>query len=144
MTSDTDLPQQLGWPYSFYKGRLNRRNYLICALLNGVICVSGIFLIAFFIRYTPIMPELSWALDYPLEFSWIAIIIANSYSLHTKRLHDLGYSGWWALFLLVPLVNIIASLMLFFYPGDSIENKYGKPPTPKIDVKPLFGFRLFP
>jgi uncharacterized membrane protein YhaH (DUF805 family) len=139
MISDADLPQQLEWPHSFYKGRLNRRNYLICALLNGVICVSGIFLITFFIRYTPIMPELSWALYYPLEFSWIAIIIANSYSLHIKRLHDFGHSGWWSLFLLVPLVNIGVSLILIFYAGDDKENKYGIPPQPKINLRALVG-----
>jgi hypothetical protein len=32
------------------------------------------------------------------------------------------------------------TILAFFLPGKMQENKYGKPPPPKIDFKGLFGF----
>lgn len=44
-----------------------------------------------------------------------------------KRLHDANTSGWWLLLGLVPFVNILLLVRLFFGKGDASANKYGKP-----------------
>lgn len=57
-------------------------------------------------------------------------------SAQCRRLNDLNRSGWWALLLIVPFVNIIFWLYLTFAPGTKINNKFGpRPyPTPKALV----------
>ncbi|HDP89364.1 MAG TPA: DUF805 domain-containing protein [Thioalkalivibrio sp.] len=50
--------------------------------------------------------------------------------LGVQRLHDMGYSGWLWLLLLVPIVNILMSLFMLFAPGTDGENQYGLPPKP--------------
>ena len=34
-----------------------------------------------------------------------------------RRLHDAGFSGWWALLLLVPVIGLIAVIILACLPG---------------------------
>jgi uncharacterized membrane protein YhaH (DUF805 family) len=46
-----------------------------------------------------------------------------------SRFHDIGWSGWAALLLLVPLVDIAAVLLLLVVPGQKRPNLYGQPPT---------------
>jgi len=43
-----------------------------------------------------------------------------------KRLHDLNRSGWWCLLLLIPLLNVVFSLYMFFWPGKG-SNRFGAP-----------------
>jgi len=121
-----------------FQGRLNRRSLIICSFLLGVVCVSGIFLISFLIRYSPIAPVTD-ALYYPLEYGWLGLVIIVDFSLFVRRLHDFGRSGFWSLLYVVPLVNVIVSLFLLFYPGDKKANKYGMPPEPRIEIKGSFG-----
>lgn len=45
-----------------------------------------------------------------------------------RRLHDLNRSGWYYFVLLVPLVNVLFSLYLFFAPGTVGPNQYGADP----------------
>jgi uncharacterized membrane protein YhaH (DUF805 family) len=45
-----------------------------------------------------------------------------------SRLHDLGWSGWTVLLLLVPLVDILAFLLLPLVPGQKSRNAFGDPP----------------
>ncbi|MFO1257433.1 MAG: DUF805 domain-containing protein [Gammaproteobacteria bacterium] len=39
------------------------------------------------------------------------------FALLIKRLHDLGYSGWWSLLIGVPIVNFVFLLLLIFKKG---------------------------
>lgn len=52
------------------------------------------------------------------------ILLANA----TKRCHDLGKSGWLALGLFVPLLNLIIGVYLLFFKGDTHDNEYGPSP----------------
>jgi uncharacterized membrane protein YhaH (DUF805 family) len=47
-----------------------------------------------------------------------------------RRLNDLGFSGWFQLVALIPLVNIILFLYLMFAPGEKETNKWGSRPLP--------------
>ena len=46
-----------------------------------------------------------------------------------KRLHDLGYSGAWAVCAFVPAVNLVYVLFIIFADGQPMANAYG--PDPK-------------
>jgi uncharacterized membrane protein YhaH (DUF805 family) len=45
-----------------------------------------------------------------------------------SRFHDIGWSGWAALLMFVPLVDIVALLALLLVPGQKRPNLYGQPP----------------
>ena len=47
-----------------------------------------------------------------------------------QRLHDQSRSGWWALTMLVPLLNFVLLYFLLGIEGDDGPNEYGPPPPP--------------
>lgn len=48
----------------------------------------------------------------------------------TRRLNDLGHSGWLSLLILLPLINILFWLWLALAPAKADENRFGPPPGP--------------
>ena len=73
----------------------------VLGLMNRPPYVANLGLMAFFIPMT--------------AFTW-------------RRLQDIGWPGWIALPLLVPVVNVLVALGLFIptlLPGDKDDNKYG-------------------
>ncbi|UFH49845.1 DUF805 domain-containing protein [Pseudomonas sp. KNUC1026] len=47
-----------------------------------------------------------------------------------QRVHDLGWSAWTLLLMIIPLVNVIFGLVLVFMPGNKDANRFGAPPPP--------------
>jgi uncharacterized membrane protein YhaH (DUF805 family)/Tfp pilus assembly major pilin PilA len=45
-----------------------------------------------------------------------------------RRLNDLNRSGWWYLLFFIPIVNLIFSIYLIFFPGTDGSNKFGTVP----------------
>ena len=55
-----------------------------------------------------------------------------------RRFNDLDRSGWWCLLFLVPIVNLLASIYLMFFPGTQGSNNFGAAPGPNsLGVKIL-------
>jgi uncharacterized membrane protein YhaH (DUF805 family) len=46
-------------------------------------------------------------------------------ALMTKRLHDLGKSGWICLIVFIPVINLIAVICLLIARGNDLDNPYG-------------------
>jgi uncharacterized membrane protein YhaH (DUF805 family) len=62
---------------------------------------------------------------------WLLMMWAAFASI-AKRFHDFGSSGWSALWLLVPLVNIYFGIKIGFFRGELRDNNYGiSPYTPE-------------
>ncbi|MCP4387562.1 MAG: DUF805 domain-containing protein [Gammaproteobacteria bacterium] len=59
---------------------------------------------------------------------YIAVIVL-SIGFAKRRFNDLDRSGWWLLTFLVPLVNLLVSIYLVFFPGSDGSNKFGPAPT---------------
>ena len=49
-------------------------------------------------------------------------------SLRTRRLHDIGMSGWWQLLLFVPYLGELALFICTLLPGTEGENRFGEQP----------------
>lgn len=47
-----------------------------------------------------------------------------------QRLHDIGWSGWFLLLHLVPLIGSLFALLLLIIPGTQGANRFGPPPPP--------------
>ena len=65
-----------------------------------------------------------------LDFIYCVASIAPSIFVAVRRLHDVGKSGWWYWFILLPFVGWGILIYLFCQRSDSQENKYG--PVPNV------------
>jgi len=100
-------------------GRLRYLAYFIGCYLLALIpfVIGGIFLGV----------HVSW-LGICVMFLGCIFIVVMGILFAIRRLHDMNASGWWALLMLVPLVNFVFTLVLIFAPGTLGENRFGPQP----------------
>lgn len=134
-----DLPEFGELKVRSLSGRIGRVRYLGWSAALSFI-VFGAYLAA----------SLLMAVSMPLGVVAIAAVVIAavvfSVPIGVQRLHDLGWSGWLWLVLLVPFVNAVLSLLMLFMPGEQTSNRFGPPPPPNsTGVKVLaFSWLLFP
>lgn len=105
-------------------GRINRSNFVltivIYSIFSGVALYMGTELVNLFetkmIRF----------LIKGLAFGFGYVAIKGFFVAMVQRLHDCNHTGWWALVVFVPYVDIAFLLALIFYPGTQGTNKYGE------------------
>ena len=89
------------------KGRLGRKKYF----LYCVILLSSALLIG--------------AVSDNYMFTGAILVLYIAFIFQTiKRLHDINLSGWWALLVLIPVINILAGAWVLLKKGTKGENKY--------------------
>ena len=104
-----------------FSGRSRRSRYWITSFFCSAIMIVLVFLGALLTGGD----EGGAAFGYILGIiPCMAISIANG----TKRLHDLGHSGWFQLLLFIPIVNIGISVYMAFFEGERHDNQYGSSP----------------
>lgn len=108
--------------YAVFEGRSRRKEYWIFIFFNIII-----FILNFYISYTTclIFPSYTFTV---FIFCNLAILI-SSIAVGVRRLHDIGYSGWWLFIVLVPVIGLIVFLILTLEDSQPGENQYG--PNPK-------------
>lgn len=115
------------WKYfaDLYSGRVNRRTYIVGLLLSSLIFIiismlSPIVMSSLPVNYYLAKTYVAGTLFFVL--AWVVYI----YSLHIRRLHDRGHSGWWVLLLPIDIwLNLLVK-------GDARANMYGEPPPKEI------------
>ncbi|MCF0236589.1 MAG: DUF805 domain-containing protein [Bacteroidaceae bacterium] len=107
-------------PFSF-KGRILRSQYWVTTLLVG--------LPYFFLELMVFgaNSDTQDALLIPFLLYAVFYIVAAA-SLCVRRLHDLGYSGYYFFAALIPLVNIYFGIKIGFFKGEPFDNDYGPSP----------------
>jgi uncharacterized membrane protein YhaH (DUF805 family) len=107
-----------------YRGRLNRRSYftgIVFCLFAFVISVEiGLFLFQFAVEVFPFL-----LLERVIMWIIIIALAVLKFSFNVRRLHDIGQSGWFALLLFVPFINILMVIALLFVSGENKKNAYG-------------------
>ena len=97
-----------------FSGRARRKQYwmfiLVGAIIYLVLAIIGTIL------------GTMW-----LSTIYSLILLLPSISITTRRLHDIGRSGWWQLIYLIPLVGLIV-MVIFLCQDSHKENKYGVSP----------------
>ena len=58
----------------------------------------------------------------------LLVTIYANVAISVKRLHDIGYSGFLALAILIPIVNLAFSIWAGVLPGTPAANAYGDAP----------------
>lgn len=115
---------------NLFKGRLNRRNFSI-----GIIAYFSLF---YLLIVYPIGYLLSSYSGYILVISQVIILLfliplyIFLFSIFFRRLHDLNWSAWRLLIMLVPLANLLFLFCLFALRGDAESNNYGAKPNKNI------------
>ena len=56
------------------------------------------------------------------------ILLWPGIAVSVKRLHDIGWTGWLILLSLVPIAGLVITVVNWFIPGNSGDNKYGPDP----------------
>lgn len=105
--------------YATFAGRARRTEYWYFALLNTIATIA--LAIAFGDESAP-----------SLIFS--LVLLLPNIAVGTRRLHDIGRSGWWQLIWLVPIIGWIVLTVFFATNGQSGDNRYG--PDPKAAPMP--------
>ena|SRR3989344_8467218 len=119
-----------------FRGRINRRNYVLGLLINFLFILSIIFYGFGLITYLPTPSFVRTA------FTILGIILFSFFldSLVVRRLHDLDCS-WGELyrFFYSKRLGYFPTFATFYKAGNKGPNKFGNPPESKIDIKSLFG-----
>lgn len=82
------------------------------------------------VLYTSPLTATIWSLLDLLGWLTLIVPLVAIYfglMLSIKRSHDLGYTGFFSLVLLVPFLNLWPLVMFMFFSGTEGENKYGPP-----------------
>jgi len=99
------------------RGRTNRLKYFLQILIPSFIAVVGNGIAS------AASPEAA-------GFGALILLTGGILTIFpaVRRLHDINVSGWYFLFSLVPLANLILGLILLFKKGTEGSNQYGPDP----------------
>ena len=96
--------------YAEFGGRSRRSEFWWAMLFTGIVgTILGY-----------VIPDFSWI--------WSLAILIPSLAIEFRRLHDVGKSGWWILWNLLPLIGQII-LLVQFCKDSTEDNQWG--PNPK-------------
>ena len=98
--------------YFSYSGRINRKVFIW----------GWFFLVVLQILLNAFIPNrfLMYLLYIPTSYGMVVLAV--------KRFHDLSKSGWYYLFLLIPVINLYFLYLLYFKKGTQGDNPYGSDP----------------
>ncbi len=101
--------------YADFEGRVGRQEYWMYVLfLCGIQFVLG-----------------ALHLDFISMLLSLALLVPNL-ALASRRLHDIGKSGWWQLLMFIPIVGWIILIVWLATKTSSETNMYGAPAVPKV------------
>ena len=100
-----------------YEGAETRLTFFLFHV-NCLVILSVISLIEMLL--TKLFPGLHY-LFYILMWLCSIVLFAASLSLAVRRLHDMRFSGIFAVLMFIPIVNIIFFIVLLIYPGRTWE-----------------------
>ena len=108
--------------YAVFEGRARRSEYwwfvLAYAIVNGVL--SGL---------TNAFKGSAMGTIVAILSAIVALaVIVPSIAVTTRRLHDIGKSGWWQLIALIPCVGTILLIVWTAKDSDPGDNMYGSNP----------------
>jgi uncharacterized membrane protein YhaH (DUF805 family) len=103
-------------------GRIGRLRYMCYNFVLTFVCALALGIVAAILAMiSPMLAMVAMVLVIPML--GIAFVMA------IRRLNDMDRAGWWSLLMFVPVVSLILSLVLLFFPGDKEANSYGPPPA---------------
>lgn len=107
-----------------FHGRLSGLRYWTWLVLTLFYVPAGLSLLYLQNIREPILTI--GTLEYYLLVALLTFSLTFIYfSIAVRRLHDVDASGWWSLFLLVPLLSYVVVLIIGLIPGSRGDNRFG-------------------
>ena len=103
-----------------YEGRARRQEYWSFVLVNFIVIVA--------LSILEMIPGIGFLFGI-VSLLYTLVILIPSVTLGIRRLHDIGWSGWWILLGLIPVVGAVALIVLHVFDSEPGSNQYG--PNPK-------------
>jgi uncharacterized membrane protein YhaH (DUF805 family) len=107
--------------YSDFRGRARRAEYWMFTLVSVLISLALAFV------------DTALGLDVAniglLGLFYGLAVLLPSLAVGTRRLHDIGRSGWWQLIQIIPVIGLIVIIVLLATDGQRGANIYGPDPT---------------
>jgi uncharacterized membrane protein YhaH (DUF805 family) len=127
--------------FSFY-GRIGRLRYLAYGISAQLILML-IFLplIGGLTALSSTSGEMSILSIIVMVFFYIALFVLTI-MFAKRRLNDLNRSGWWSVLFFVPLLNLLITIYVIFWPGTLGTNEFGPAPVENSLPVKIFGFIL--
>ncbi len=113
----------LKWLFFGFAGRIRRSTYMWSAVL--IVMFHAYVLIQ--IVTTP-EDSIAFGLWGLVFLGLLLVSIWTIVALSAKRLHDIGFSGFLALAMFIPMVALICFGVLCFLPGQPGRNRFGESP----------------
>ncbi len=105
------------------QGRIGRLRYLAWSLV-----LIGAFMLA--ASVCAAVMSVSLVAGGLLSTVAVIALAVVSIQMGVQRLHDIGWSGWFLLLNLVPLLGSVFPFVMVLMPGNAGANAYGAPPPP--------------
>ena len=108
--------------YSEFKGRANRSEFWLFALVNAAISIVYQILVSVLAGST------AATLIVSIIFGVFALaILVPGLALSVRRMHDIGKGGGWIFITFVPIIGSIWFLVLCIKEGEPAANRFGEP-----------------
>ncbi len=114
--------------YAGFSGRARRKEYWMFALFNLIIIFGLNFLAGIVMGASEDGGMMATSF---LGGLYGLAVFLPSLAVIVRRLHDTGKSGWYYLWIFVPLIGLILVFIALVKDSDPGENKYG--PNPKME-----------
>ncbi len=118
--------------YANFTGRARRAEYWYFALMNFILIIP--FYVIGLIGILNDNTTLS-VMGMGLYGIVVLATIVPTLAVSARRLHDINKSGWFYLFVFIPLIGGILILVWFFTDGDRFTNNYGSDPKNQDEVE---------
>lgn len=115
------------------QGRIGRVRYLAWSAVMSLIFTAAYLIAAIGLAVSPIFGGL-------LITAVVIAAIVVSVQIGVQRLHDLDWSGWLWLLLLVPIANFVMAILMLVVPGTPQANRFGSPPPPNSTAVKVLAF----
>lgn len=129
--------------YANFEGRASRSEYWHFMLVYQLIIAIILFICAAISCVIPVSGTTGVALGLVVLFILSIGFIIPGIAVAVRRLHDVGWSGWFVLVGLIPFVGVPIMLILMALPGKSVANRFGAPTGTTIITKQMahkYGF----
>src|SRR5690606_10296378 len=108
--------------YRDFSGRSRRKEFWLFVLFNIIVSVV-LTILDYMAGLTDDFGDIG-----PLGGIYTLVALIPYIAVLVRRLHDIGWSGWWAAGMFVPLLNLFV-IVLAALRGEAGPNRYG--PDPK-------------
>jgi uncharacterized membrane protein YhaH (DUF805 family) len=117
--------------YANFQGRATRKEYWMFLLFNILFAVAAMIVDNMLGSVFTIGSGYD---EVSLGYGWVYLIyglvlLMPSWAVTVRRLHDTDRTGWWILFMIIPLIGVIVFTIFLCTDSTQGNNKYGPQPV---------------